>query len=313
LAGNDILKGGGGADVLNGGWGRDTASYVDSHAAVTVNLMNGTGQGGTAQGDTLISIEDVIGSSYDDLIYGSDASNTLTGGFGNDTLKGGGGVDTLDGGAGNDNLWVDTTGDIASGGAGIDTLVLGRSMTVSLASGELFEGIHGHTHDPTPKVTGIENVSGSALADRIIGSDGANVLHGNDGDDSIDGRAGNDTIVGGWGDDKISGGLGADQLTGGFGNDTFFFRTLDASTLQNGKPQDVILDFVRGSDKIDLFDLDASIESLIFLNGVTIDGVTMSVVGHDANNNDLLDDGEFAVGVVVQNPGLGLGLYDVIV
>ena len=49
LAGNDILKGGGGADVLNGGWGRDTASYVDSHAAVTVNLMNGTGQGGTAQ------------------------------------------------------------------------------------------------------------------------------------------------------------------------------------------------------------------------------------------------------------------------
>jgi Ca2+-binding RTX toxin-like protein len=96
--GNDILKGGGGADMLYGDDGWDTASYTDSNAAVTVNLMRGVGSGGTAEGDTLKSIEQVEGSAYNDWLGGDENRNILNGNGGNDVLKGYGGNDTLNGG-----------------------------------------------------------------------------------------------------------------------------------------------------------------------------------------------------------------------
>ena len=67
-AGNDVLDGGAGADALNGGLGVDTATYANSAAAVTVNLTTGTALGGDAQGDTLVAIETVIGSAYNDSL-----------------------------------------------------------------------------------------------------------------------------------------------------------------------------------------------------------------------------------------------------
>src|SRR5262247_3887087 len=60
LGGNDIITGGLGADRIDGGSGIDTASYSDSTEAVTVRLDLGRGAGGTAVGDTLISIENLI-------------------------------------------------------------------------------------------------------------------------------------------------------------------------------------------------------------------------------------------------------------
>src|SRR5262245_19424512 len=76
--GNDTLKGGGGADILNGGVGIDTALYADSSSGVVVDLTLGTGQFGTAQGDVLISIENVVGSSYGDNLIGNADANTLS-------------------------------------------------------------------------------------------------------------------------------------------------------------------------------------------------------------------------------------------
>lgn len=49
--------------------------------------------------------------------------------------------------------------------------------------------------------TVIENASGSAGADRIIGNGAKNRLHGGDGNDILDGRFGNDMISGGRGND----------------------------------------------------------------------------------------------------------------
>ncbi|NWA29801.1 calcium-binding protein, partial [Pseudomonas gingeri] len=83
-AGNDLLDGGAGADVLNGGAGVDTASYINSTAGVNVNLVTGTGSGGDAQGDTLISIERVVGSAFGDTLTASTSGQTLEGGLGND-------------------------------------------------------------------------------------------------------------------------------------------------------------------------------------------------------------------------------------
>ena len=72
--GNDVLEGRGGADVLNGGFGFDYASYESSAARVTVRLaaindtQTGLASGGDAAGDTLTSIEGLIGSEFDDRL-----------------------------------------------------------------------------------------------------------------------------------------------------------------------------------------------------------------------------------------------------
>src|SRR6185369_17887308 len=66
----DNLDGGAGADTLDGGSGSDWAFYARSTAGVTVNLATGATGGGDAQGDVLISMENVVGSDYDDVLTG---------------------------------------------------------------------------------------------------------------------------------------------------------------------------------------------------------------------------------------------------
>jgi hypothetical protein len=104
LGGNDILIGSPGADTLDGGSGTDTADYSGSPAGVIVDLEAGVGYGGWAEGDRLISIENVIGSSFNDTLHGTNDSNTLVGGDGDDVLQGRGGDDVLNGGNGFDKI-----------------------------------------------------------------------------------------------------------------------------------------------------------------------------------------------------------------
>ncbi|MEX0758850.1 MAG: hypothetical protein WD100_04660, partial [Tistlia sp.] len=81
-AGDDLLVGGLGADLLDGGEGNDTVSYARSDAGVTVDLLAGAASGGDAEGDTLVSIENVIGSAHDDVLTGDGGDNLLDGGAG---------------------------------------------------------------------------------------------------------------------------------------------------------------------------------------------------------------------------------------
>src|SRR5262245_34364569 len=127
LGGDDMIKGGGGADYIDGGAGVDTATYEDSNAGVQVSLQAGKGSGGTAEGDTLVNIENLVGSSHDDWLFGDAGDNKLEGGAGNDILKGAGGHDTLIGGAGDDVLNSNGLGDKFDGGDGNDTVVLTES------------------------------------------------------------------------------------------------------------------------------------------------------------------------------------------
>ncbi|MEM8699345.1 MAG: Calx-beta domain-containing protein, partial [Pseudomonadota bacterium] len=78
--GEDLLIGGEGGDLLDGGGSTDTASYDLSPGGVTLSLRSGIGSAGDAEGDQLVSIENVIGSRRDDRIFGDDFANTLDGG-----------------------------------------------------------------------------------------------------------------------------------------------------------------------------------------------------------------------------------------
>jgi len=114
--GDDVLAGHAGVDTLNGGFGRDTADYSDAASAVTVKLKSGrTTNDGDGASDSLISIEDLIGSAFNDFLTGDDSANRLAGGDGRDTLTGLGGDDILTGGGGDDVL---------NGGAGVDVVQL---------------------------------------------------------------------------------------------------------------------------------------------------------------------------------------------
>ncbi len=118
--GDDTLIGGFGGDILDGATGTDTASYLGSTAGVTVNLATGIASGGDASGDYFLSIENVTGSAFNDLLTGNTLNNILDGGDGNDTLIGDAGNDILIGGAGSDSLTGGAGNDSLTGGAGND-------------------------------------------------------------------------------------------------------------------------------------------------------------------------------------------------
>ena len=208
-AGNDTLIGGLGNDALYGGEGRDAASYATAGAAVTVSLATGRSSGGHGV-DAFYSIEDVIGSRFNDAIVGD---------VGNNVIEGGAGNDTLDGGAGNDTA--------SYAGAG-------SRVTVSLATqGSTLFSNQNTTGAGTDRLNNFENLLGSAFSDSLTGNGSANVLEGGFGNDVLNGAGGNDTLLGGGGNDTLEGGAGNDLLDGGFGIDTATYAGEGAAVTVN--------------------------------------------------------------------------------
>ena len=217
--GDDTLKGGPGTDILDGGAGNDTVTYEDAQSAVQIDLRDPSSQVGPPEGlDTLISIENVIGSNFGDSLTGDDGDNVLSGGGGMDFLTGFGGNDTLLGGAGNDIFMDGGAGDdIIDGGAGVDQVTYagaGSAVTVNLVTGVVTGGLGNDT------LNAVENVIGSNFNDTITGNDNNNALLGQNGNDTIVGNGGDDTLNGGAGNDNLQGGAGNDSLIGAAGNDT---------------------------------------------------------------------------------------------
>ncbi len=243
--GNDVLEGGAGADRLDGGLGVDTVSYSGSDEAVTVDLEAGTVEGGHAEGDVIVDIENVLGSGYGDVLRGDNGANRLSGGGGNDRLSGRGGDDVLVGGAGRDRLL---------GGAGLDTVSYSGSdeaVTVDLEAGT---GKRGHAEGDV--IVDVENVLGSGYGDVLRGDNGANRLSGGGGNDRLSGRGGDDVLVGGVGADQLLGGAGADWASYS-GSDEAVTVDLEAGTGKGGHAEgDVIVDVenVLGSGHEDVLE-----------------------------------------------------------
>lgn len=241
--GDDTLAGGDGADLLDGGGGVDTASYADATGGVLVRLWNGTGRRNIAEGDTLIDIENLEGSSFNDLLIGSADDNALYGGAGNDYLSGSDGNDWLVGGLG---------ADIIAGGNGFDTVSYEGSasaVNIDLATQTALGG------DAMGDVlNGIENLAGSDFNDAIEGDSADNSLWGFSGDDTISGADGTDILYGGHGADTLDGGGGIDAADYSDSSSGVLVRLWNGTGLRGDAEGDALasIEDLFGSDFNDL-------------------------------------------------------------
>ncbi|MGH8350337.1 MAG: beta strand repeat-containing protein, partial [Pseudomonas sp.] len=310
LTGNDLnntFYAGTGNNLLYGSAGVDTVSYLYAGSAVTASLAVTTAQAtGGSGADTLIAIENLTGSNYNDTLTGNAAANFLNGGSGNDTLDGGAGNDVLDGGAGVDRMtggdgsdlyYVDNAGDV----------VIETNATASTGGSDtVYSFLSAYTLGANVEygrvlATGAADLSGNSLNNTLYAGAGNNVLNGSTGvdtasfayagsavtaslavttaqatggsgadtliaienltgsnyNDRLTGNAAANTLNGGGGSDILIGGTGKDVLTGGAGNDIFDFNALTETGLTSST-WDIITDFTRGADKIDLSTLDAN-------------------------------------------------------
>ena len=236
-SGNDVLEGGAGSDRLNGGDGVDSVSYLESSAGVEVSLEDDKAEGGHAQGDVFVSIENVTGSGYGDVLVGNIGFNRLEGAGGNDVLRGNAGNDTLEGGPGADWLEGGPGADRLDGGAGEDTVSFQGSDTGVRVD---LRGIARHGHAEGDIITNVENLMGSAYGDILSGDDNDNYLNGGAGDDILWDHAGDDIIEGGAGSDEIYTLEGNDTFVfeAGHGNDTIYF--FDDALHGSGDGEDLI-------------------------------------------------------------------------
>jgi Ca2+-binding RTX toxin-like protein len=287
LAGDDVLDGGPGADSMDGGLGNDTFYFdhfgdvlVDAGGIDTLVIQNG---GSLPDGIENLVVRnafqetDAVGNSLNNVIRieSSEAGSVVyvTGGAGNDTVDGAGGfiVAAFEGNFGNDSVqggarggWLDFNGSAGS-------------VVVQIAAGTATSSAGNVTF------TGIANVVGSNMADRITAGGAGSQINGFGGDDtliggagndlffgegtqfgapvdtfgtgndSIFGGGGNDTLFGNDGNDTLDGGLGNDRLGSGFvadnegseGNDTFMFTVAPGTA-----NADVVTDFDSGADRI---------------------------------------------------------------
>jgi|GEM_PF-3053973 len=167
---------------------------------------------GTERADVL------TGGADNDVIYGFGGNDTLKGGAGDDVLAGNDGNDILSGGDGDDYILGGAGNDTIDGGAGNDWAAY-EDATAGVKVDLNITGTQNTGGSGTDKLTGIENLYGSAFDDTLIGDANDNMMVGDAGNDTLTGGKGNDTLWGSAGNDILDGGDGDDYLVGGAGDD----------------------------------------------------------------------------------------------
>jgi Ca2+-binding RTX toxin-like protein len=197
-AGDDFFVGNASNNTIDGGAGLDTIDYSGVGSGVTVDLSAGTftiaGQGT----DTLISIEGVIGTDFDDVLIGDANNNYFEMGFGTDTITGGDGFDIIS--------------------------LRGANSGVQVTAAFLNGGVITLPGLGTNTFTSIEGLRGTEFRD---------VFRGDAGLQYYDGGGGDDTFVVSAGGDEYDGGAGSDTLDFR-GSATRISLTLYTNTLSDG-------------------------------------------------------------------------------
>jgi Ca2+-binding RTX toxin-like protein len=299
------------AKTLDGSLGSDTVSYQGFSVPVKVDLGGlGTKGSATAVGgvnETLINIENVTGSNFDDTLQGTVGNNVFDGGTGNDTVTydkastsgvvvslatslpqntGGSGFDTLKnienliGSPYNDKLTGDGGNNILNGGAGNDILTGGKgddTYIVDSVGDQVVENLSEGIDTVQSSITytlpaNVENL-------QLTGSGSINGF-GNSLNNTI-------SVIGtGSASNLLDGGAGADSMSGGNGNDTYIVdNTGDTVTEQANGGTDTVISSVN-------YTLPANVENLQLSgsagsgNGNELNNVISGTVG-----NNILDGG----------------------
>ncbi len=249
--GDNILDGGAGADALVGRAGNDWYFIDNAGDQVVENGGEGTDRVFASVSFTLgagVEVElmstDFHAGTAAINLTGNELANFILGNDGDNILNGGAGADTLVGRLGNDWFFIDNAGDqvFEAAGEGNDRVFAGVSYTLTAGA--------------DVEVMSTDFNAGTAAID-LTGNELANTIYGNDGANILDGKGGSDTLI------------------GRAGNDLFAFTT----TLGGGNV-DTILDFVAGSDKLQL---DHAVFTGLGLGGL---GPNAFVVGTQAGDGD---------------------------
>jgi Ca2+-binding RTX toxin-like protein len=256
---NDTLEGNSGANKFDGGLGNNTVTYALSSAGITSSLANNNVNLGDALGDTYTRIQNIIGSAFDDFLYGDINSNNINGGAGDDTIQGNGSGDILDGGTGVDTLiwtqWATTYGvafDMVSGLFTVQNVLYSRAYNfenftndASLISDVTLSNVDniyiGST--VTGKDTAIYTYAASSVQANIgtspwingsVTLQGQKATGGSGNDtliniDNLDGSNYSDTLIGNSDNNVFQGNGGADIIDGLSGTDTATYINSNAA------------------------------------------------------------------------------------
>jgi Ca2+-binding RTX toxin-like protein len=267
-AGDDHIIGGLGTDSINGGLGFDESDYSDSYGRPVTEANHGivvNAAAGTVLNyepgvhiEAVTNVESYTGTQFTDVFNGDGDSETFRGLGGNDTINGNGGSDR-----------VSYDRDAKFGG--------NAGVLVNLSNGSATDGF-----GQSDTLSGIENVTGTASNDTIIGNGASNDLRGGAGDDSLTAGTG-----------------GFDHLVGGAGNDTYhvssFFTQIVDETEDGGDGIDTVESSTIPIDLTDTFRYRGDIEN------ITLTGASALF----ARGNDLANviEGNLAANILTGNGG----------
>jgi len=273
-SGNDTFVGGtaSGSATMDGSSGDNWVTYQNATGPVTLDLTGGFANGGAAQYDHLVNVENVTGSSAADLFYADAAVNSFVGGGGQDTVSyagdssGGLTIDLTGRGYGSGYASGDSYSGIAAviGSSGNDTFIGGIGSGLGTMDGaagsdwvdyDYVEVVYGR--GVTVDLTNSANNAGGASKDRLLNIEN---IKGTGGNDLFYASSDTNSFIGNGGTDIVSyardssGGLVLDQtgrglgtgyasgdsytgiatLVGGAGNDTFIGGTAAGSATMDG-------------------------------------------------------------------------------
>ena len=242
--GRDTFFAGAGADQYDGGAANnDAVNYSLASQGVTVDLTDGSNNSGIAAGDTYTNVEEITGSSHNDIIVGDGSIFKLYGGVGNDVITSGTRKNILAGNAGADTFVFgtgsneDVVKDFTVGEDILDVSGWGATSLADLTLDDSSGKVYVSFGSDSVRLDGITSVADLTDADFVFAQDtgptGDGTITGTSGNDIIDGTFSGDpegdvvtdngdTIDGGHGDDDIYDGAGADTVFGGDGKDDFF-------------------------------------------------------------------------------------------